>query len=324
MKIKNNFFKENRGKILFSDEVIIYEVKADKEEIFQKINSDISKVIKKLEIYLKKLKKFSEIDIYIDDFYFRKTEIEVLADEVPKEKLETYMEYSAKEFLNESSLEEYFLKYYKKSDEVYVLYIFERNFIEDLIEFFLKNRITAGKILIKDSENEEFSINDYDNLLKRNQNFKIDKRAVILILFVFVGAVIIKFYDLKVKNEIELINKNIIIAEDKVNEIKLNYDELEREVLELEEKLGNLDIKKEYFSVKVFTVLKAMPENIRAENIYYEKNNLNIQGKSLDEESLFEFLRVLEKNEKILAARYDYIINRGNYYEFLLELKFKL
>lgn len=64
-----------------------------------------------------------------------------------------------------------------------------------------------------------------------------------------------------------------------------------------------------------------MPENITAENIYLEKNILTIKGNSLDENSLFEYSKILEKDSRIEKVVYDYIIKKENFYEFFLELK---
>lgn len=96
---------------------------------------------------------------------------------------------------------------------------------------------------------------------------------------------------------------------------------LEKEISVLKEKLEEFSKNKEYFNDKIFRILKMMPENITAENIYFEKNILTIKGNSLDENSLFEYSKILEKDSRIEKVVYDYIIKKENFYEFFLELK---
>ena len=57
------------------------------------------------------------------------------------------------------------------------------------------------------------------------------------------------------------------------------------------------------------------------ENIYFEKNILNIKGISNEEKYIFNFLEFLEKDKKIEKVKYDYIVKRENFYEFFLEVK---
>lgn len=322
MKLKDKFFKKKKGKIIFSDEVIILEISEideDKEKIFQKIDSNTTNIIKKLEIYSSKLKKFSEIIISIEEFYFQKTDIEILEDEVSEENLEKYMEYSAREFLEERNLDEYFIKYFKKEDNIYTLYIFERNFIEEIIEFSLRNSLKIEKIII-DSE-EKFVIDNYDVLLKKDRDLKIDKRVLLIVLMIFIFFLIIKIYDFKTENEINETVKKIIVSEEQLNKMKLEQDNLEKEILQLKEKIKNLSMEKKYFSREILRIFQMMPENIVLESIYYEKGNINIKGSSSEEEYLFEFLEILEKGREISECRYDYIIKKENFYEFVLELK---
>ncbi len=322
MKLKDKFFKKKKGKIIFSDEVIILEISEtdeDKEKIFQKIDSNTNNTIKKLEIYSSKLKKFSEIIISIEEFYFQKTDIEILEDEVSEENLEKYMEYSAREFLEERNLDEYFIKYFKKEDNIYTLYIFERNFIEEIIEFSLRNSLKIEKIII-DSE-EKLVIDNYDVLLKKDRDLKIDKRVLLIVLMIFIFFLIVKIYDFKTENEINETVKKIIVSEEQFNKMKLEQDNLEKEILQLKEKIKNLSMEKKYFSRKILRIFQMIPENIVLESIYYEKDNINIKGSSSEEEYLFEFLEILEKDREISECRYDYIIKKENFYEFVLELK---
>lgn len=322
MKLKDKFFKKKKGKIIFSDEVIILEISEtdeDKEKIFQKIDSNTNNIIKKLEIYSSKLKKFSEIIISIEEFYFQKTDIEILEDEVSEENLEKYMEYSAREFLEERNLDEYFIKYFKKKDNIYTIYIFERNFIEEIIEFSLRNSLKIEKIIV-DSE-EKFAIDNYDVLLKKDRDLKIDKRVLLIVLMIFIFFLIVKIYYFKTENEINETVKKIIVSEEQLNKMKLEQDNLEKEILQLKEKIKNLSMEKKYFSREILRIFQIMPENIVLESIYYEKDNINIKGSSSEEEYLFEFLEILEKDREISECRYDYIIKKENFYEFVLELK---
>ena len=94
----NNFFKEKKGKIYFSDEVIIYETVKEKDEIFQTLDFEEGNIARRLALYIKKLKNLS-LEIVIDKMYFKKLEITAEEDEVSEENTEKYIEYSVKEFL---------------------------------------------------------------------------------------------------------------------------------------------------------------------------------------------------------------------------------
>ena len=61
----NNFFKEKKGKIYFSEEVIIYETLKEKDEIFQTLDFEEGNIAKRLALYIKKLKNLS-LEIVID------------------------------------------------------------------------------------------------------------------------------------------------------------------------------------------------------------------------------------------------------------------
>ena len=133
---------------------------------------------------------------------------------------------------NESEIENYFIKYFKKSEEIYTVFIFERDFIEELIEFFLISKIKVEKIIIK---NEEYILDNYDTLLKKN-NTELTKLYVILgvMLFLFFG--IVKIYNLKIEKEIEILNKNILLEEEKLNNLKLEHDTIEKEIIGLKKR----------------------------------------------------------------------------------------
>lgn len=304
------------GKIVFSDEISIYEINNNEEEIFQEMDAEI----KKLELYVKKLKNLY-LGIYIDEFYFKKIEVEIEKDDVLAENLEKYMEYSVKEFLDEESVENYFIKYFEISEGLYEVFIFERDFIEELIEFIIKNKLKIENIYIKDKNS--YTINDYDSLIKRKSDIVGLAKYIFLVflfIFVFLG---IKFYNSKLENKKDMLNKNIIEKEEEVKKIKKDLDLVEKEISNLNEKIKESTKSKEYFEDKIYRILKIMPENMVVENIYFEKNIFTIKGKSYDEESLFEFLNIFENDDKIEKVVYDYIVKKENIYEFFLELKVK-
>lgn len=297
------------GKIVFSDEISIYEINNNEEEIFQEMDAEI----KKLELYVKKLKNLY-LGIYIDEFYFKKIEVEIEKDDVLAENLEKYMEYSVKEFLDEESVENYFIKYFEISEGLYEVFIFERDFIEELIEFIIKNKLKIENIYIKDKNS--YTINDYDSLIKRKSDIVGLAKYIFLVflfIFVFLG---IKFYNSKLENKKDMLNKNIIEKEEEVKKIKKDLDLVEKEISNLNEKIKESTKSKEYFEDKIYRILKIMPENMVVENIYFEKNIFTIKGKSYDEESLFEFLNIFENDDKIEKVVYDYIVKKENIYEF--------
>lgn len=314
----DSFFKEKKGKIYFSDEVIIYEILKEKDEIFQKLDFEEGNIAKRLSLYIKKLKNLS-LEIVIDKMYFKKFEITAEEDEVSEENTEKYIEYSVKEFLEERDLDDYFIKYFKEDSGKYIAFIFEREFIEGLIEFILENRLTIEKIKIKDEK--EYILNDYDVLLNGRKDLGIDRRAVIIVLIFIFLFLSIRIYNFKIEKEIENLNQKILLKEEEVNKIKTEHDILEKEITILNEKLKESSQEKEYFSEKILRIFENIPENITLENIYFEKNILNIKGVSDEEKYIFDFLEFLEKDEKIEKVKYDYIVKRENFYEFFLEVK---
>lgn len=314
----DSFFKEKKGKIYFSDEVIIYEILKEKDEIFQKLDFEEGNIAKRLSLYIKKIKNLS-LEIVIDKMYFKKFEITAEEDEVSEENTEKYIEYSVKEFLEERDLDDYFTKYFKEDRGKYIVFIFEREFIEGLIEFILENRLTIEKIKIKDEK--EYILNDYDVLLNGRKDLKVDKKTVIFILILLFLFLFIRIYNFKIEKEIENLNQKILLKEEEVNKIKTEHDTLEKEITILNEKIENNAQEKEYFSEKILRIFENIPENITVENIYFEKNILNIKGVSDEEKYIFDFLEFLEKDEKIEKVKYDYIVKRENFYEFFLEVK---
>ena len=314
----NNFFKKKRGKIYFSDEVIIYETIKEKDEIFQTLDFEEGNIARRLGLYIKKLKNLS-LEIVIDKMYFKKLEITAEEDEVSEENTEKYIEYSVKEFLEIRDLDDYFIKYFKEENGKYIIFIFEREFIEGIIEFILENRLKIEKIIIKDEE--EYILNDYDVLLNSSKDLKIDKKAVIFILILLFLFLFIRIYNFKIEKEIESLNQKILFKEEKVNKIKTEHDILEKEITVLNEKLEESSQEKEYFSEKILRIFENIPENITVENIYFEKNILNIKGISDEEKYIFNFLEFLEKDKKVEKVKYDYIVKRENFYEFFLEVK---
>ena len=314
----NNFFKKKRGKIYFSDEVIIYETIKEKDEIFQTLDFEEGNIARRLNLYIKKLKNLS-LEIVIDKMYFKKLEITAEEDEVSEENTEKYIEYSVKEFLEIRDLDDYFIKYFKEENGKYIIFIFEREFIEGIIEFILENRLKIEKIIIKDEK--EYILNDYDILLNGSKDLKVDKKVVIFILILLFLFLFIRIYNFKIEKEIENLNQKILLKEEEVNKIKTEHDILEKEITALNEKLEESSQEKEYFSEKVLRIFENIPENITVENIYFEKNILNIKGISDEEKYIFNFLEFLEKDKKIEKVKYDYIVKRENFYEFFLEVK---
>ena len=314
----NNFFKEKKGKIYFSEEVIIFETLKEKDEIFQTLDFEEGNIAKRFALYIKKLKNLS-FEIVIDKMFFKKFEITVEEDEVSEENTEKYIEYSVKELLETGDLDDYFIKYFKEDKGKYIVFIFEREFIEGLVEFALENRLKIEKIKIKDEK--EYILNDYDVLLNGRKDLKIDKKTLIFILILFFLFLSIRIYNFKIEKEIENLNQKILLKEEEVNKIKTEHDIFEKEIAVLNEKIKESSQEKEYFSEKILRIFENIPENITVENIYFEKNILNIKGISDEEKYIFDFLEFLEKDEKIEKVKYDYIVKRENFYEFFLEVK---
>ncbi|WP_427041757.1 hypothetical protein HUW86_07600 [Fusobacterium sp. SB021] len=298
--------------------MIIYEILKEKDEVFQTIDFEEGNIAKRFALYIKKLKNLS-LEIVIDKMFFKKFEITAEEDEVSEENTEKYIEYSVKEFLETGDLDDYFIKYFKEDRGKYIVFIFEREFIEGLVEFALENRLKIEKIKIKDEK--EYILNDYDVLLNGRKDLKIDKKTVIFILILFFLFLSIRIYNFKIEKEIENLNQKILLKEEEVNKIKTEHDTLEKEIAVLNEKIKESSQEKEYFSEKILRIFENIPENITVENIYFEKNILNIKGISDEEKYIFDFLEFLEKDEKIEKVKYDYIVKRENFYEFFLEAR---
>ena len=285
---------------------------------FRHLDFEEGNIARRLALYIKKLKNLS-LEIVIDKMYFKKLEITAEEDEVSEENTEKYIEYSVKEFLEERDLDDYFIKYFKEDNGKYIIFIFEREFIEGIIEFILENRLKIEKIIIKDEK--EYILNDYDILLNGSKDLKIDKKAVIFILILLFLFLFIRISNFKIEKEIGTLNQKILFKEEEVNKIKTEHDTLEKEIVDLNEKLEESSQEKEYFSEKILRIFENIPENITVENIYFEKNILNIKGISNEEKYIFNFLEFLEKDKKIEKVKYDYIVKRENFYEFFLEVK---
>ena len=324
MKFIKRFLHEKNGKIVFSyEEVEIFE----EDKIFQKIDGENLFLSKDFELYLTKLQRFSNLDICIKEGYFKNIHLEISKDEVSEENLEKYIEYEIKEILNENdlnSLDDYFIKYFKIDDikmekEIYSVYILQREFVEDLVEYSLKNRLKIGKIVL--DENQNFFIDNYDLLLHKNSDISISKKEILVILTIFLIFAGIKIYNSSLKNEILKIEKKIAVSENRLNENKEEMNRLQEEILQIKEDIENLDMPKEYIGEKILRILKMMPESMIAEKIYYEKGFLNIKGNGVAETALFDFLKYLEKDSRVISAKYDYIIKKDMGYEFALEVR---
>ena len=316
-KISDKFLDKKRRKIVFSsDETVIFEENA----VFQAIENEGNSSLKYLELYIKKLKSFSWVDIFIGSEYFKTFETETENDEIPPEKTEKFIEYETKIFLNEEKLDDYFIKYFMYTNSnKFIIYILDRDFVENLIEFFLKNKIKAGEIFL-DEENH-FVIDDYDTILKRENSFSINKKGAGIMVFTAVVSAGLYLYNSVLEDKITELDKKTVIAEENLNTVKLEEDRFTQEIENLKTENEKFLAERELFSEKILKVLKFMPENITAEKIYYEKGFFNIQGRACDENSLFDFSEILEQEKNISSVKYDYIIQRENSFEFLLELR---
>ena len=191
--------------------------------------------------------------------------------------------------------------------------------MENLIEFFLKNKIKAGEIFL-DEENH-FVIDDYDTILKRENSFSINKKGAGIMVFTAVVSAGLYLYNSVLEDKITELDKKTVIAEENLNTVKFEEDRFTQEIENLKTENEKFLAERELFSEKILKVLKLMPENITAEKIYYEKGFFNIQGRACDENSLFDFSEILEQEKNISSVKYDYIIQRENSFEFLLELR---
>lgn len=311
-------YKKKEGVISFSNNIIISEINNNEIKIFQKIDANADDIFDFLSLYVKKLKTLF-ITIELKEEYFKILEIDIEQNEVGDDELKTYIEYSVKENLYEDSLDDYFIKHFKVDNNKFKVFIFKRNFIEELIGFIIKNNLKIKNIVIHDSE--DFLLHDYDKIIKNNKNNKNLKFLLFYVFFILLFSLGIKFYNSKIENKINSINKKIYLKNEKINDLKFKQEDLEKEISFLNSKLNSSLLKKQKFKTTLYYVLSLMSEDMRISSVFYEKKTIILKGNTKNKNSIFDFLNCIETNKNFSKISYDYIINEKNIYQFSIEIK---
>lgn len=311
-------YKKKEGVISFSNNIIISEINNNEIKIFQKIDANADDIFDFLSLYVKKLKTLF-ITIELKEEYFKILEIDIEQNEVGDDELKTYIEYSVKENLYEDSLDDYFIKHFKVDNNKFKVFIFKRNFIEELIGFIIKNNLKIKNIVIHDSE--DFLLHDYDKIIKNNKNNKNFKFLLFYVFFILLFSLGIKFYNSKIENKINSINKKIYLKNEKINDLKFKQEDLEKEISFLNSKLNSSLLKKQKFKTTLYYVLSLMSEDMRISSVFYEKKTIILKGNTKNKNSIFDFLNCIETNKNFSKISYDYIINEKNIYQFSIEIK---
>ncbi|MDP0507016.1 MAG: hypothetical protein Q7K47_07350 [Fusobacterium sp. JB019] len=302
--LKNNkqiiyiVFSKSDLKIYNNNKQIIFKFYLNKLD-HQKIYNKIKKYIVKKEIII----------CFEEGAYIKK---EILEEEVFK--IENYIQELCMENLKKET-DDLFIETYKLNQK-YIIYIFERDFMEKIIEIFIKNRISVKGIYIDiDLKNK---IDDYDLILNQIKriNFNLILSCMIIII-VFLG---IKIFENKLFNIIKNIKEQNCIIKNE------NY-QLKNQINKKNSKNKNVNKTKEIKSIKnnikrnFFLVLSYINRDIiiTKYNIYNIK--IKLEGYVMDEKKLFKFMEKIESDKNVKSLKYDYIEKKENKYIFCLEIE---
>lgn len=309
--------KNNEGIILFSNEIFIYEKINNEYELFEEIELKDQNYLENLNLYIKKLKKL-DLTIYIKNYHFREITLQILKSEVHEKDIEEYVNEYLKEDLNEENLNNYFIKFFKTQDEEYKIFVLDSEFIEEIIEFIIENKLKIKNIFIKGES--DFLVDDYDKIIKKvpikNLNF-----LIFYLFLIFISFSGIKLYTHIIKKDVEEKNNIIISKNETIDTLKSKQKNIESELNNLKEKINTNINNKKYFKNSILKIIKLTPNEITLKYIYYEKEKLIIEGYSKNKDQIFSFLETLEKNQNTDKVKYDYITNENNHYNFSFELK---
>ncbi len=306
------FTKKEREVIISSDEIVIYENEIEIEKL-QRSYEIFDEDIKKLKKFLKKYK----LILYLEEDLFCHKEL------ISKEKseytnIDSYIKMEILRKLSQEA-EEYEKYYYFTEEKEYEIFIIEDSIIKNLIEVIIKEELSVDKIFI--SKEKKYEIKNYNQVISfREERYNI-KAYVACGLIMAIASLGINYYKNDLSRELELIKGKTIKEEKSMNENKKKLEELiEENIVLSEESKGMNEINKKFES-EIMWIIRLMPREIKIKNIYWEKNNLILEGGTKNLDKLFFYISLLEKEEEIESLTYDYIQNNQGIYTYVLELK---
>ncbi|MFA6877511.1 MAG: hypothetical protein WCQ76_01255 [Fusobacterium sp.] len=229
-------------------------------------------------------------------------------------KIENYIQEVCIEELKKES-NQCFIKYYKIQKK-YILYFFDREFIEKIIEYCLDNKIIIESICI--DLDSGFLINDYDLILKQIKriNCKLIGIAVIIGL-IFLGN---KIYLKKLKDKVELIEIKKQKIQKENYEIKSEINNIinNQKIINLKETTTN---KRDKIKKNFFILLSFLNENIFIQKYKLNNKIINVEGFVKEENILSEFIERVDSDRRIKYIKYDYIYLKNEKYIFSLEIE---
>ena len=244
-----------------------------------------------------------------EDIYIKK---EVYEEEIFK--IENYIQEVCIEELKKES-DQCFIKYYKIQKK-YIVYFFDREFIEKIIEYSLDNKIIIDSICI--NLDSEFLINDYDLILKQIKRINYKLIGILIILgIIFLGT---EIYFRKLKDTLELVE----IKKQKIQEENYKTKSKINKIVNNKVNTNSKEIKtdkKNKIKKNFFILLSLLNENIFIRKYKINNRMINIEGFVKEEFFLFEFIEIVDSDSRVKYIKYDYIYLKNGKYIFSLEIE---
>lgn len=297
-------------------------VEIDENQIRVLVNEEevekISRTFRYLDEDLKKIKKLlfrKKIIFIFKDGFFIKKEI------LDKDKLEyiDIKKYIKNELLE--NLEEendfYSVNYFYNENQECEIFVSEEGVISNFIEFLLKENLKIEKIYFS----EKYILNDYQEVLKNNK--KENMFFIILIIGIILGICygINSYYKKTLEKDLEIKKVDFYAKEKILNDQKTHLESIKNEIEILKEEINKKNVKNKKFLNEIMWIINIAPETLEFNKIYWEKGNIIINGNGKKLEDILFFVKLLESDVRIKKLNYDYIIQKENVYDFILELK---
>ncbi|MFK4786063.1 hypothetical protein [Fusobacterium sp. MFO224] len=273
----------------------VYSSKLEYKKIYKKINKKINN---------------KEIIVCFDKGTYIKKEI--FENEIFK--IENYIQDFCIEELKKDD-ESFFIKTYKSNNK-YNIYIFEREFIEKIIESFIENKILVKGIYI--DINLENMINDYDLILRQIK--KINYKLILISIFFIIIFLGVKTYENRLKNIIKNLKQQNIILKQENYEIKNQINKNTNNKKDINKSINEKQIKNN-IKRNFFLVLSHLNRNITITKYNIGNFDIKLEGNVIYKEVLFNFIKEVESEKKVKYLKYDFIENRDNRYIFSLEIE---
>lgn len=293
---------ENQIKVLLNNQEI------------EKINRTFSYLDEDLK-KIKKLLLHKKINFIFKEDFFIKKEI------LDKEKLEyiDIKKYIKNEVLEDLEEEKdfYFINYFYNENQECEIFVCEEGVISNFIEFLLKENLDIEEIYFS----EKFILNDYKEVLKKNKKENTFWIILIIGIILGIGYGINLYYKNILEKDLEIVKNNFYSKEKILNDKKTELESIKAEIEFLKKEVNKSIIKNKKFLNEIMWIINIAPESLSFNKIYWEKGNIIINGAGERLEDILHFVKLLESDKRIEKLNYDYIIQKENIYDFLLELK---